>query len=78
MFSRRMLSLFVAALMSTAMDCESDPVTPTLSAVTLASTTSSAAHRSQGTVRISSAAPATGFTVALSSNNAVATVVPAP
>ena len=77
MFSRRILSLFVAALMSTAMDCDPQPVTPTLSAVTLASNTIVGGAPVQGTVRISSAAPANGFTVALSSNNAAATVVPA-
>lgn len=68
MFSRRLMSLFVAVLMSTAMDCPDD-VTPTLSAVTLASNTIVGGAPVQGTVRISSAAPANGFTVALSSSN---------
>src|SRR5262245_14650481 len=69
MFSRRILSLLVAAAMSTAMDCTPDPVTPTLSAITLASNTIVGGAPVQGTVRISSAAPASGFTVTLSSNN---------
>lgn len=71
MISKRQffLNLLVVAAMSTAMDCPEDPVTPTLSAVTLASNTIVGGAPVQGTVRISSAAPASGFTVALSSSN---------
>jgi hypothetical protein len=74
MFSRRLLILFLAPALITAMGCESNNPSPILTAIELASQTIVGGTPAPATARISAAAPASGFPITLSSNSAIVTV----